>query len=496
MSTVQSEDKSNEPEINDLEDTKPRRVSPPPAAEPAAELAALPAAQPPEIDPLPLQAAEPPAELAAPIEDTREPADSSEHTRPVEVGLDPAEDASLAQTGVSFTHPDAAPAFDETIPPPPGLETPSAPRPVQRPAGTLPAGVRPPGKPGSGKPVRKKAPGAGDPNRPGGPGAATRPRPKGKRRFPWFLFPILGLLILLVVAGISAAGGYASGIGLRKEAESTQVAQAVMDHFQLGLQAMGENNFYRARQHFEYVLQLDPTFPGAADKLAETLLYLNATATPTSVPTPTVTPTPDTRAVDDLYNQAKQAIQNSDWDAAINSLLALRGKDVNAHTVDVDGMLFIALRNRGRTKITKADLEGGIYDLTLAANFAPLDTEAQGLLDWSQLYITGASFWEIDWAQVVQYFSQVAPQMPNLTDSSGMSANERYRQALFEYGNQLAAQGQACKALELYQQSLAIGQNATVQAAFDNASKGCGGGETAPNETPKPNKKKTPTPGP
>ncbi len=489
MSTVQSEDNQNEPPIDDLEDTKPRRLTQPPVEPPAG--AAEPLA-PAEVGPL---APEQPGPAVFPAP-TPEPLTPVERTHPVEVGPT-ADDDTLAHTRVSFTHPEAAPAFDETIPPP-NLQEPPAPAPgetrpapARRPAETRPPGARPAGKPGSGKPMRKKAAASGDPNRPGAAG-----RPKGKRRIPWFLFPILGLLILIGVAGVSALGGYASGIGLRKEAESTQAAQSAMDHFQLGLQEMSQNNFYRARQHFEYVIQLNPNFPGAADKLAETLLYLNATATPTSIPTPTVTPTPDTRAVDDLYNQARQALQNSDWDAAINSLLALRGKDVNAHTVDVDGMLYIALRNRGRTKITKADLEGGIYDLTLAANFAPLDTEAQGLLDWSQLYITGASFWEIDWAQVVQYFSQVAPQMPNLTDSSGMSANERYRQALFEYGNQLAAQGQACKALELYQQSLTIGQYPNVQAAFDNASKACGGGSSAPNETPKPNKKKTPSPGP
>jgi len=40
-------------------------------------------------------------------------------------------------------------------------------------------------------------------------------------------------------------------------------------------------------------------------------------------------------------------------------------------------MLFISLRQRGVDKIWKeGDLEGGIYDLALAARFAPLDVQA------------------------------------------------------------------------------------------------------------------------
>jgi len=131
----------------------------------------------------------------------------------------------------------------------------------------------------------------------------------------------------------------------------------------------------------------------------------------------------------------------------------------------------------------------------LASNFGPLDSEAEGLKSWTQLYITGASFWGIDWGQAVDYFSQVAPQMPNLMDGSGMTATERLRLALFEYGNSLAQQGQFCKALPLYEQSYAIAPDEQVQIAYEQAAKGCESGEAAgtPNAGGKKNKV-TPTP--
>jgi tetratricopeptide (TPR) repeat protein len=202
--------------------------------------------------------------------------------------------------------------------------------------------------------------------------------------------------------------------------------------------------------------------------------------------TPTLTPTPDLRNVQELFDQSQQLILNSKWSEAIDTLLALRKVDSAFRTVDVDGMMFLALRNRGREKITNGDLEGGIYDLTLAGNFGPLDAEAKGLLTWSSMYITGASFWGIDWAQAVSYFSQVAPQYPNLRDGSGMTAAERYREALYELGNTLANQGKWCKAVEQYQASLSIAPNAEVELALGQAANQCNKSEPQQPTAPAP----------
>ena len=52
----------------------------------------------------------------------------------------------------------------------------------------------------------------------------------------------------------------------------------------------------------------------------------------------------------------------------------LRRKDPAFHTVEVDGMYYFALRNLGVDLIQAGNLEGGIYELTLAERFAPLET--------------------------------------------------------------------------------------------------------------------------
>ena len=314
---------------------------------------------------------------------------------------------------------------------------------------------------------------------------------KGKRS-PWPILALLGLFILLLIATTSAFGGYASGIEMRKGAEATQIVARVQEQFNLGLQELEQGKYNLARQRFEYVIQLDPNYPGVTDRLAEVMLRLNATATPTVVPTPTVSPTPDLRTVQQLYDQGQQYLANGEWSNAIDALLSLRKADPTYQPVLIDGMLFTALRNQGIDKITHADLEGGIYDMTLAERFGPIDAEAQGLLNWTKLYITGASFWDLNWEQAVYYFAQVAAALPHLTDGSGMSANERYRIALIKYGDQLMNETQYCQAMEKYQLAQTLGNDPEAAQALVAATNGCNTGSTKPQPTPQKTPKKKP----
>ena len=308
----------------------------------------------------------------------------------------------------------------------------------------------------------------------------------------WKLITVIGIITLILVALLSAWSGYNSGIGQRTEAESTEIAQEAAEQYALGLQDMQDGHYYRARQRFEYVIELNPNYPGITDSLANVLLMLNATATPSPVPTPSLTPTPDTSETDEvetLFHQAEQQLANDDWSGAIDTLLAVRKRDPEFLMIKVDGMLYLALRNRGIDKIIKlGDLEGGMYDLALAERFGLLDTEAQGFLTWAKLYITGASFWELDWQQAVFYFSQVAPQLPGLRDGSGWTAMDRYRLALIGFGDTLLLLGDPCQAMEQYQQSLAIGYDANAELSLNEAIKKCEGGkpEEQPPEEPAP----------
>jgi tetratricopeptide (TPR) repeat protein len=304
-----------------------------------------------------------------------------------------------------------------------------------------------------------------------------------RRRTPIGLIVLVGILLLLVIGAVSAAAGYRSGIQQRKQAQSVLVAQSIDEQFQLGLKDMQEGRYDLARQRFEYVIQQNPNFPGVTDKLADVLVQINITATPTVVLTPTPSPTPDLRGVEELFSTARDHMLNREWNQAVDALLSLRKKDPNYQAVAVDGMLYMAFRNRGADKILKTcDLEGGIYDLSQAEQFGPLDADANSYITWASLYSTGASFWDLDWAQAVYYFAQVGPALPNLCDGSGLTAGERYRLALVGYGDSLVKAGDWCAATDQYTAALALGADTAVEESLNNAYNQCNPAETQPQQ--------------
>lgn len=327
----------------------------------------------------------------------------------------------------------------------------------------------------------------------------------------WRWLILLSLAALVVIAVASVLAGYRSGINQRTGFEATQVSETIEDQFNQGVLDMQEGRYEIARQRFEYVIRLNPNYPGVTDRLADVLLEINTTATPTTVPTPTLTPTVDLRGAEELFSQAQVLLADHMWTEAIDTLLKLRKDEPDYHTVEVDSMLYVGLRNRGVDKIlNQADLEGGTYDLALAERFGPLDVEASNYRDWADLYAKGVSFWELDWSQAVFYFGQLIIPAPNLRDSAGMTATERYRQALIRYGDQLADDNEFCLAQEQYEAAFNVASDPQVEPTASWVTRKCeneredaeGGdeGEEEPTQppagaTPTPGVETTPTPG-
>jgi len=303
--------------------------------------------------------------------------------------------------------------------------------------------------------------------------------PKGRRM--WILWAFLGVLLLALIAGGSAYAGYNSAIDQRTRYESTLVAGEAANQYVLAQQDIALGNYDRARQRLEYIIQIAPNYPNAAEQLAFVLTQQRITATSTLAPTPTLTPTPDYRGRDDLFTQAQNLLVARDWTSTIDTLLLLRKNYPDYMAVKVDGMLFVALRNRGVDKIYQLhDLEGGNYDLTLAERFGPLDAEARNWRDWADLYIRGSSFWDVDWAQAVYYFSQLADAAPSLSDSSGWTASNRYMDALLGYGDWFAARGEWCNAQTQYDTYMTLLASPQVEPTAMYAADKCAQGEVTP----------------
>lgn len=282
-----------------------------------------------------------------------------------------------------------------------------------------------------------------------------KPRRKTRR----WLWVLLGVLGVFVFGAMGAFAGYRYAINLRLQKLNSQIALVATTQYQLGLQDMEAKRYETARKRFEYVVQIDPKFPGVTEKLTEVMMLMALQSTPTPVPTSTVelTPTPDLRNVEEMFAYAQELMRAKQWKAVVEVLDMIRSENLNYRTLDVDGMYYIALRNRGIDKIVlDGNLEGGVYDLALAERFGPLDHEADGYRNWVRLYLTGASFWGLNWQKVVEIFSQIYPSLPNLRDGSGMTVAERFRVASIRYGDQLAAAQDYCGARDQYRNALSM----------------------------------------
>ncbi|MBN2503084.1 MAG: hypothetical protein JXB38_20070 [Anaerolineales bacterium] len=353
-------------------------------------------------------------------------------------------------------------------------------------------------------PINQPDPDATRTARVGSPRKPTRSKPipskplppkKGvpKSCFQWLLVVLALIAALITITVASGYYGYRSG-ETAFVAEQTATAQDYLqEQYQLGLQDLAEERYTLALQRFEYIFSQDPEFSDAADRWVEIMLLLDITATPTPPPaTVTPTPTEDPRPIEELFNSAQQLVRASDWNPAIDTLLALRKSDPNYRFVEVDGMLYLALRNRGVNKIIKdGNLEGGLYDLSLAEHIGPLDRQADIYRGWARLYLQGNSFWYAYPDIAAQYYGQVAGAAPNLRDISGISAWSRYYQSLVHYAEQLADKEDWCAAYDQYLVVFNAGNDASMQTAANNALEACLA-ET-PSPTPETTASETPT---
>ena len=264
----------------------------------------------------------------------------------------------------------------------------------------------------------------------------------------WILLPVYALVVILFGVFL----GYNQGLEERQLAISSQVDESLQEQFDLGVQDLLEGQYSIARQRFEFILDSDPEFPGAAELLDKALEAQNRptlTASPIYTPTPERSPTAtlDPNSLDELFSGAQSALTRSDWNLVIEACILLIGQDEEYRRTEVNQMLYTALQNRGLEKIWAGNQEQGLYDLSLASKLASLSSQADSWRRSAEFYLFANSYFGLDWPLATQYFSQIC--VAGIWD-----ACFKFARSAWAYADELILAEDPCGAIVQYDASL------------------------------------------
>ena len=308
-------------------------------------------------------------------------------------------------------------------------------------------------------------------------GEEEAPGPRSRRR----LFYVLVAYIVAMIA--IALVAFFQGRTESTVLQESEIQGSLAEQFELGETDLAEGRFEVARQRFEAVALYDPDYPGLEEKLVAAYVMIDVPSiTPTLLPTSTPDPSPP----EQLFQHAQEAFASGDWDTVVNKLLSLRAKDPSYRAYDADGLMFLALRNRGMDRISQGFMEEGLYDLSLAARFGPLDRDALFRQTLAQQYLLANSYLGLNWGRAADLFKPLCDQ------GATLDSCYKYADAAQEYGDLLWVAEDPCGSMEYYLGSLEAWTNPELEPTADHAEDACADA-TAPPPPPPPTETPTPT---
>ena len=282
------------------------------------------------------------------------------------------------------------------------------------------------------------------------PGREAKSQPPAPPRREWISYMMAGILFagaMMILAAVSGWLGYQDGQQQQYGQATVTMEAYLAAQLVQAIEDVTNENYALAEERLTYILSENPGYKPAMDLLVDIGMVMNVTATPTSVPaSPTPSPTRDTRPAEEMYSAALALVSQGQWNIALDTLANLRQSNPGYNIVEVDGLIYVSLRNRGIQKILNKDLEGGIYDFLLAEQFGPLDGETENYRNWARLYLLGNAFWGAYPEQAAYYYGQLVSAAPSITDASGVSAFYRYWASLLQMAENSAKEEKWCEA--------------------------------------------------
>jgi len=262
-----------------------------------------------------------------------------------------------------------------------------------------------------------------------------------------------GLLSLIVA---SAVGGVIIGLQDRASDRQTQADR----YYQEGLANFASGKLELAKADFEYVLRLEPAYPGAQEQIAQVTERLTVKPTPTSAAL--------TSAIDQLYQTGLTAYQTKKWATAIDALAQVRSIDPTYQAAQVSQYLFDASVTYGLELIQTDRLEEAIAYLDQAAYIRPLPADAALQAQYAKLYLTARGYWNVNWEKAIERFTELYTIAPGYKDTF-----VRLVGSYVEYGNERVRAGDSCAAQKQYEEAIKLSPGAALQTKLDQAKQVC-----------------------
>ena len=172
-------------------------------------------------------------------------------------------------------------------------------------------------------------------------------------------------------------------------------------------------------------------------------------------------------------------IESKRWEDAIRELVAFQIDYPNYERFRTNSMLFDAYIGAGFYFTNGNRISLGINYFEQAEKLGTLPENALGQLYYSRTYLTGVSYFGINWATAVNTLGEVCSIVPNFHD-----ACELLVEARIGYGDQLSATGDNCGAMFQYAQALRTFNDSELRQKWNTVKFNCENPTPTPWGTP------------
>ncbi len=308
-------------------------------------------------------------------------------------------------------------------------------------------------------------------------------------------YALLAAALLIIFYAIIAALAWRSGQATRTEQAQANLVTEISRQLELAHEDIDAGNIALAERRLEELQGWSPDDPDVLS-LAATIGAMSASPLPTPLvivagdgttttatpitPTPSDTPTllppvatqpnrtPQPAALETRLNTLETMVTNEQWEDAIRELVAFQIDYPNYERFRTNSLLFEAYLGAGFFFTNGNRVTLGINYFEQAEKLGTLPENAISQLYYSRTYLTGVSYFGINWEVSVNALNEICTTLPGFHDACDLLVEAR-----IGYGDQLAAANEPCSAQFQYAQALRTFNSSDLREKWNTAKWDC-----------------------